>query len=207
MLDAKGNWDGGWKSVLIQDGSEDDKGEKITLNLEDYLNRHLANAKQGMTDFLKDHFILITRIFDKRAKDFLSVVMKAKGIEHYCYRIEFQMRGLPHVHGIGWLKHEEIQGCLDEDGLFNVDDEEAEENVKKLINKWISCSLDTGDPELDKIVRAVNMHKAHTKSCKKRGPDTCRFNFPRPPSNETIIAKELPNSDDDKKNEQNKKTR
>ena len=29
--------------------------------------------------------------------------------EYYCYRIEFQLRGLPHAHGVIWLKKEVIQ--------------------------------------------------------------------------------------------------
>ena len=203
QFDAKGNWDGSWKSVLIYDGEKDENGKKKILNLHDYLDKYLAKSKQGLTDFLKEHFILITRIFDNRAKDFLNVVMKSKGIENYCYRIEFQMRGLPHVHGIGWLKKELIQHCLDENGLFR-EDEEGEKNVIEFIDKWISCSLNTGNAELDKIVGEVNIHKAHTKSCRKHGTD-CRFNFPRPPSDFTIIAKPFPKTDDEEEKKRNDK--
>ena len=45
-----------------------------------YRDWYLAQKKISMTDFLKDHFILITRIFDKRVKDFHTEVMNKKGI-------------------------------------------------------------------------------------------------------------------------------
>ena len=59
-----------------------------------------------------------------------------------------------------------------------------------LLMIWISCSLKTGDPKLDRIVEDVNTHKGHTKSCRKHGTK-CRFNFPRPTSNKTILAKPI----------------
>ena len=191
-LDKNGDWDGNWTTVFIDDGDEhpeDENGEKIVPDLNQYLQKYLSKSKIGMTDFLKDHFILITRIFDKRAKDFLNVVMKSKGIENYVYRVEFQMRGLPHIHGAGWLKSDLIQHCLDENGLFT-EDPDKEGAVIDLIDEWISCSLNTGNPELDEIVRDVNTHKGHTKSCRKHNTK-CRFNFPKAPSERTILAKPI----------------
>ena len=189
-LDENEEWDGRWESITIDDRNlfpdEDDESGKI-WNLPDFMDHYFKKEKIGMTDFLRNHFILITRIFDKRARDFLNLVMKAKGIENYCFRVEFQMRGLPHIHGVGWLKPEIIQDCLDENGLFR-EDAEGEILVIDLIDDWISCSLNTGDCALDQLVKEVNMHK-HTKSCKKFDPDNCRFNFPRPPSNKTMISK------------------
>ena len=83
------------------------------------------------------------------------------------------------------------------------EDAEGEELVIDLIDQWISCSLDTGDHALDQIVREVNMHK-HTKSCKKYG-GSCRFNFCRPPSDETMISKSVhllyPNKSEEEKEE------
>ena len=68
-----------------------------------------------------------------------------------------------------------------------------DELVPTLINKWISCSLDTGNDELNKLVQEVNSHK-HTKSCQK-GNLACRFHFPRFPSKNTIIAKPISEED------------
>ena len=179
---------------MIDDGEyyiEDEFGELTIPSLDIYLKHYLKKqGNKGLTDFLKDHFITITRIFDKRVKDFLKTVMTDMGIEDYCYRVEYQMRGLPHIHGIAWLKHKHIESCLDRDGLFR-SDVEGERNVIALIDKWISCSRNSGDPELDKIVNKVQFHNC-TKTCyKKKGQTKCRFDFPRPPSQKTMIAKTI----------------
>ena len=51
---------------------------------------------------------------------------------------------------------------------------------------------------LDKIVKAVQVHKHTKKSCLKHGHG-CRFNFPRFPSDETLIAKPYSNPELDEK--------
>ncbi|XP_072563646.1 uncharacterized protein [Paramormyrops kingsleyae] len=44
------------------------------------------------------------------------------------------------------------------------------------------------DDEMHEIVCSVQQHsKRHSKTCKKKGT-TCRFNFPRPPSNRTFLS-------------------
>ena len=89
---------------------------------------------------------------------------------------------MPHVHGVLWLKEEVVRPYLKENGEFNL------ETVHELIDMWTSCSLDTGDKELDDLVKEVNTHH-HTSSCQKKG--FCRFNFPRLPSRRTIVATPL----------------
>ena len=216
------------------------------MSLDDYLNRYLKQNSMNKTDFLKDNFILITRIFDKRVNDFMQSVMKAQGMEDFAYRVEFQLRGLPHVHGVGWLKAFLIKNCVDKSGSFIIvedkkkhsiekdnkdkeneeckkntennsvkndekkeneedrnnkdkkdiennnsdNNEEINQDVITLINNWTSCSTSTGDEKLDKIVKAVQVHKHTKKSCLKHGHG-CRFNFPRPPSNKTIISRPI----------------
>ena len=59
-----------------------------------------------------------------------------------------------------------------------------------MIDEWAQVSLDTGNDDLNEKVKASQIHN-HRDSCwKKKG--ACRFNFPRPPSAKTIIAKPLP---------------
>ena len=57
--------------------------------------------------------------------------------------IEFQVRGLPHLHGVFWLTKDEAKKYQDDDGDF------LDTKVPDLIDKWISCSLETGDEDLD----------------------------------------------------------
>ena len=188
-----GDWDGTAETIKIWHVNEKGQREKFDgvweKDLSSYKIWYFKSKKITMTDFLKDHFVLITRIFDKRVKDFHTEVMKKKGIVNYAYRIEFQMRGLPHIHGVAWIDKDQIKDCLGEDGLFRTDDE-GEEHLIKLINEWTSCSLYTDD-EMQDLVRSTNMHH-HTKSCRKYGTD-CRYDFPRLFSRKTVIAKEPSN--------------
>ena len=64
------------------------------------------------------------------------------------------------------------------------------DNITELIDKWVSVSLDTESASLNDLVKQVNVHN-HTNSCKK-GTNTCRFSFPRLPSDETLIANPIP---------------
>ena len=92
--------------------------------------------------------------------------------------------GIPHVHGLAWLPPEVVKEYQDENGDFD------DEKVPGLIDKFITVSTDTGDPELDDLVKSRNHHR-HTKSCMKKG-NTCRFGIPRFPSECTLVAKPLP---------------
>ena len=113
--------------------------------------------------------------------------------------LEFQVRGLPHLHGVFWLNQTEAKKYQDGKGNF------VDEKVPELIDKWISCSLTNykkdpnnskklvSDEKLNKLVKEVNVHK-HTKSCKK-GTNSCRFSFPRLPSNKTLISNPVSEED------------
>ena len=162
------------------------------MTLESYLRRYLKQHSINKIDFLKDNFMLITQIFDKRAKDFLETILKKEGIEDYAYRVEWQIRGLPHIHGAGWMRRDLLKDCLDKTGCFLFQSEhnadKTNEALIALIEKWISCSLSTGDEKLDSIVRESQMHKHTAYSCNKSGKG-CRFSFPKPPSNKCMISK------------------
>ena len=142
VLNKDGLWEGSAETIMIDDDNIDNN--ERSLNITDYMDAYLKRKKMSKTDFLKDHFVLITRLFDKRAKDFMNTVMKNRGIQDYVYRVEFQMRGLPHIHGVAWLNQKDVQSSLDSSGLFDTSTKEREKNVTDLIERWISCSLNTG---------------------------------------------------------------
>ena len=176
-----------------------DKNERSKImTLETYLDRYLKQHSMNKTNFLKDHFILITQLFDKRARDFIDTVMKQKGIEDYCFRVEFQLRGLPHIHGVAWLNfpEEDKIELFDETGSFIIHGDNKDglnTAVINLIEKWISCSKSKKDEEkLNRIVEECQVHRHTKKSCLKRG-NGCRFDFPRPPSNRTLISRPVQN--------------
>ena len=112
---------------------------------------------------------------------------------HYQYRIEFQSRGAGHAHGVLWLDLSELD--TDFPGIkeifknirtnapFDVDQSSI---LCRFIDTFISCSLEN---TVSDIVKEVQIHH-HTKTCRKYG-SKCRFNFPKFPSEETIIAQPL----------------
>ena len=159
IIYPSGNWDGKAESIIIK--HLDEQGlpvviteDKTEMNLKEYHDWYLKSRKISMTNFLKDHFILISRIFDKRVKDFHTEVLKKKGICYYVYRVEFQMRGLPHIHGVAWLNTEGVKNCVGEDGLFR-EDSTGEEYIVNLIDKWMQCSL-YSEQEIQKIKTKIN---------------------------------------------------
>ena len=102
--------------------------------------------------------------------------------------------GMSHVHGILWLSSSVIDEYLLPNKTFDVN----HKGISKLIDEWTTCSLNTGNDELDSIVKKVNVHD-HKKSCKRNGQE-CRFDFPRLPSEETLVAHPLPkNTPDDER--------
>ena len=98
------------------------------------------------------------------------------------------MRGLPHLHGVFWLSEEKLKTYKYENGDYK------DEILPNLIDEFISVSTNTKDQYLNELVEEVNTHK-HSKSCQKgnakKDDEHCRFGFPRPPSNYTLVARPL----------------
>ena len=169
-LGHKISYENGWE--------EDDTKIKIDdIPLPTYKEKNIRNKSA----FFKKHFFMITRMFDNRVKAFLKLLLATGKVDYYSYRIEFQMRGMPHLHGVFWLSKSEIDRCIDEEGEFK------DKEVTELIDEWVSCSLNNEKEALNKLVKEVNVH-GHTPSCEKGKSPGCRFNFPKLPSKQTLIA-------------------
>ena len=161
------------------------------------LNEYLSKTGQTLREIIMSETFLVTRMFDQRVKKFVKYVLMERGpkglkLKDFMYRVEFQGRGAPHIHGCAWIKDDVMKSFL-EPGTFNYKISE----LPKLINKFISCKLPENE-ELRKVVEDLQTHSC-TKSCRKKGP-TCRFGYPRLPSDETIIAIPL-----DKENQEDKR--
>ncbi|CAG2195133.1 unnamed protein product [Mytilus edulis] len=121
------------------------------------------------SEILRLNPVMNAVMFDHRFHTFLKEIIIKRSIvgkvkDHF-HRIEFQQRGSPHAHCLFWI-------------------EDA-----PLLDKADDQTISTVDPELHEIVSSVQQHsKHHTKSCKKKGT-TCRFHFPRPPSEKTFISR------------------
>ncbi|XP_070411903.1 uncharacterized protein [Nothobranchius furzeri] len=133
-------------------------------------------------DLLKNNPVTAARMFDYRFRSFLKDVIMSPAqpigkIIDYFYRVEFQQRGSCHTHCLFWTDGPKIG--------VNTDAE-----VIAFVDKYVTCDLPPDSDPLHEVVHGVQMHsKKHSKSCRKNHT-TCRFHFPRPPSNNTFICKQ-----------------
>uniref|UniRef100_A0A9J7WX60 ATP-dependent DNA helicase n=1 Tax=Cyprinus carpio carpio TaxID=630221 RepID=A0A9J7WX60_CYPCA len=132
---------------------------------------------------LKRNPVTAARMFDHRFHCFLKDVIMSPAqpigkIIDYFYRIEFQQRGSPHTHCLFWVEN-----------APQVDREDDDE-VVAFVDHYVTCEMPPEDEtEMHEIVSTVQQHsKRHAKTCRKKGT-TCRFNFPRPPSQNTFISR------------------
>jgi len=92
-------------------------------------------------------------------------------IKDFWYRIKFQNRGNLYLHMLVWCE--------------NVPDFATRQGME-VIDKVVSCSLDSDDAVLRHIVESVQMHK-HIATCYKDCDNCiCRFGFSRPVSDQTV---------------------
>ena len=83
-------WDGN-DSTLLVEGRE----------LWDYVNNVMSEKKH---ELFKEYTFLITIMFNARVDTFIKNILLGSGVNKvpiscYSYRVEFQARGLPHIHG------------------------------------------------------------------------------------------------------------
>ena len=183
-------WDGDEAKIIVDD--------KTTLW--DFVDNIMNQSKH---ELLKDFCYLVTLHFDARVKAFIKHILLGSGqermhIKHFSYRVEIQIRGMPHIHGVfwldkGWLKEKfEIEGPLSENN---------HDKVTRLADYFISCKIPEDDEKFKKVVQQVQTHK-HTKSCTRNNTTTCRYNFDKYPSKKTMIACPLDDTIDEKTKEE-----
>ncbi|XP_061173328.1 uncharacterized protein LOC133182501 [Saccostrea echinata] len=122
--------------------------------------------------------ITCTRYFDHRFRTFLNTVLKSDHhpigkVQDFFYRVEFQQRGSPHVHMIVWIENAPKY-------LENDDNE-----IVAFVDSYLKCERNAEDNMLE-----LQVHK-HSQTCKKRGKAVCRFGFPLPPLQTTMILEPL----------------
>jgi hypothetical protein len=156
---------------------------------------------ENLHELIKDDVLTVTRIFDNRLKMmFKHIVMGSSNpmqVQEYNYRIEFQQRGMPHAHGVLWAHlTEQLREAMEH--IYSCDFTDGDEHYQMVvdyIDAHITCTTDT-DEELALLVLNVQCHH-HTRTCHKTGK-VCRFRYPRPPSEYTILARPLPKDMDEK---------
>ncbi len=183
-----------FKQKLLAQNEEEFELDDILVNGEP-LEQFLDN--ENLHDLVKDNVLTVTRNFDHRVHEFMKHIVMGPNnpmhVEYYNYRVEFQMRGAGHIHGVLWLDMDTIEKAFP--GLqevmknlagIKVLDQEEQETVVQFVDSFITCSLEN---DVSDIVQDVQIHH-HSKTCQKHG-DNCRFNYPKFPSEKTIIAQPL----------------
>ena len=195
-------------TALLQD-------HKITYELRDGREHALIDGmdideflkqNQSKHDFIRQNVLTATRNFNHRVKSFIkNIIMNEMGdicAKYYNYRVEFQMRGAGHIHGVIWVdldafeqKHfnndkENKPLVLKKAFQFVNDDNNPEEEpmyeeaLVKFADTLITCSLK--NPQVRKVVEEVNTHH-HTKKC-QRQTQKCKYNFRKLPAVKTVIS-------------------
>jgi hypothetical protein len=123
--------------------------------------------------------VTAARHFQYRVQKFIHIVLKSDAqpigkVIHYFIRIEFQERGSPHIHVLVWIEDAPKVG------------EHSQAEISQFIDRYICGTIPTDDEELKTLITTLQTH-THSATCRKTGK-ACRFQFPKEPSSETLIA-------------------
>jgi len=156
--------------------------DRVEINEEEALNLQFREKAR----LIRTDPVTCARYSDYRYREVLKLMKKPGRIfgrnfvtTNY-WRVEFQQRGSPHIHGIFWLKDApEVD--------FN--NEESMSSVVAFIDQFVA--VDVTNTDLAPYVE-YQKHK-HGYSCLKkvRGQSVCRFGIPYPPMPQTEILEPL----------------
>ena len=136
-------------------------------------------------ELIKSDPVTCARFFDFRFQMFLKNVLMHKTspigkINDFFIRVEFQQRGSPHVHILFWIDGAPSIGS-------NTDDE-----IGNFVDKYVTCKKNS---QISALVN-YQTHR-HARTCRKKGKCICRFGFPLPPLDKTMILQGLEDNVDD----------
>ncbi len=158
----------------------------------------LALTSEEVSDLIRSDPVTCMTHFDHRYKALLNLLMSPEAglfapykMADYFSRLEFQMRGSPHSHGLYWIKDAPI---------YDEDNHQSVIECIKFIDMFITCERNE-EGEMEKLI-GYQIHK-HSQTCKKgKSGKKCRFNYPKPPMEATMILTPLPITCDPKERKQ-----
>ena len=147
------------------------------ISLTDDDVRNMSYAER--CNWLRLNPVTAVRHFHYRLETFMKHVIMSNAkplgeVIDYAIRIEFQARGSPHAHTLLWVK---------DAPQLNV---QTDDEVCQFVEDHISCQIPKEDDEKELILK-LQKH-SHSSYCRKKG--SCRFRYPKPPSERVVIAKE-----------------
>ena len=145
-------------------------------------------------EILNQNPVLTARHFQFRVETFFKEIILHKKsplgvVINYVIKVEFQMRGSPHVHCFIWVKDPSLLTKETKDEYISYVDTIVRADVPDKISK----------PELFRLVNLYQTH-SNSRSCRKYKNISCRFHYGRFFTDHTICAKPLDDSisDDEK---------
>ena len=128
--------------------------------------------------------VLVARHFQYRVELFFKILVLDGPLgktKYYAIRCEFQVRGSPHIHSFIWIINAPI---LTKSNI---------ENYRKWLDSIIRTDLPDPllEPELYQLVKTYQVHR-HSRTCRKRRNEKCRFHFGKYFTSQTIIGQPLP---------------
>jgi hypothetical protein len=138
-------------------------------------NVHVLSATERRR-LVAENPVTVARHFSHRFAMFVKHVLKGTAkpigeVVDFFWRIEFQMRGSPHVHSFWWVKD-----------APSTDTVEGLQAVPHFVDRYLTTQIppeESGCEELRSLVLRTQMHR-HKETCFKGGKRRCRFDFPRP---------------------------
>ena len=129
--------------------------------------------------------VVVAKHFQHRVETFFSEVLLSNinpigKISYYALRIEFQMRGSPHLHALIWTSDCPKLRSESKDAYIQYVDKHVQANLPD----------ENDEPELLELVKMYQKHN-HSKTCRKYKNVSCRFNSGHFFTKQTIVAEPL----------------
>lgn len=141
------------------------------------------------TQLVRKDPVTCARYFDYKVKKMMEYLCSKDGVFgeffviDYYIRVEFQLRGSPHVHIISWCNN----------APTFAEDSSNDQVLIDFIDHFISCKYDSANPYI-----AFQTHR-HSHSCRKNKKTECRFHFPFPVMPSTMILRPLDSDEEHKR--------
>ena len=135
------------------------------------------------TTVLQSNPVLLARHFQYRVENFFKYIVSdgtLGKVIHYAIRVEFQVRGSPHIHSLLWIENAPKL------------DEKTKDEYIKFVDNAVKCEFPDNDgSDLFQLVKTYQTHH-HSKSCRKYKNIECRYSFGKFFCDRTIVASPLP---------------
>lgn len=138
--------------------------------------------------------VLLARHFQYRVEVFFKEIVvngQLGKVSYQAVRVEFQLRGSPHIHSFLWILNAPSLSCDNINAYIEFVDSSTKAYVPNIEE----------NPKLHALVTTYQIH-SHSKSCRKYKNQVCRYHFGRFFTDKTIVAVPLSeNIDEEEKNQ------